>query len=241
MGIGLSVVIACYNCEKTIERCLLSIPQDMDTQVILIDDCSTDLTAEIIKKYIKNIKNENVQYYLNSDNLGAGLTRNIGVSLATKEYITFLDSDDEFSEDFAITVRDVLNERNYDCIVFDASKESVASSNKLKMFYSPNITEGQIKKKDAVVFVKGAPWGKIYRTNVIKNNNIQFGEIPINEDLIFTKTAIANCESIYYIEKPLYKYIDNNNSLMHNSALLNEKNAFIAFDTIKSKILTNGL
>ena len=56
MNLDLSIVIACYNCEKTITRCLDSIPRESGIEIILVDDNSTDSTASIILDYIKNIQ-----------------------------------------------------------------------------------------------------------------------------------------------------------------------------------------
>ena len=235
--IDLSIVIACYNCEHTITRCLESIPKEKGIEIILVNDKSTDNTYSVIKKYINN--NASIVVINNDVNMGAGATRNVGIKHATRKYITFLDADDELSPDFIHIVNEILK-KEFDCIIFDAENVKVNTVSTIKMFYSQSIHKGIVSTSDALVFVRGATWGKIYRRDIIIDKNIQFAAIPRNEDLVFTKLVISYCTNIIYVEKPLYKYIDNNNSLMHNNSLRTEKNAFTAVGLIKGSLLERG-
>lgn len=83
------------------------------------------------------------------------------------------------------------------------------------MFFSDKIEEGYIDKRDAFVFVKGCPWCKVYSTKVLINPNVRFANLKVNEDLVFTKKAILQCDKIFYLSKPLYMYEDVPTSLMH--------------------------
>ena len=239
MKLDLSIVIACYNCENTIIRCLDSIPKDLGIEIILVNDSSTDNTEFVIRQYMNNHLTEDIVLLTNIGNLGAGRTRNKGVSAVTRKYLTFLDSDDEFDASFGEDARMIL-QADYDCIVFDASYIKGSSNSIIKMFYTEDIREGAVEVKDALVFTRGATWGKIYKTDIIANNNVCFGTTPRNEDLVFTKVAISCCNSIFYLEKALYKYIDNGSSLMHNNELTTEKNAFISMRLIKDILLKKG-
>lgn len=87
-----SVIIPAYNAEKYIEQAIQSVLiQDIPLEIIIINDCSMDKTAEIIKKYADN---PSIHYYENTAQLGASGSRNKGVSLARGKYVAFLDSDD---------------------------------------------------------------------------------------------------------------------------------------------------
>lgn len=90
----LSVIVPVYNSAENLETCLLSLVNQTikDIEIIVIDDASTDNSKEIIERFANKYKN--VKAYYNNKNLGAGRTRNIGLSLATGKYIGFVDSDD---------------------------------------------------------------------------------------------------------------------------------------------------
>lgn len=89
-----TIVIPVYNGEKYIENCIDSIiNQDYsDIQIVIVDDGSTDRTAEIIKKY------ERVEYYKQAQ-LGATVARNLGLKMAKGQFIKFLDADDFLAKD----------------------------------------------------------------------------------------------------------------------------------------------
>ena len=87
-----SVIIPAYNCEKTIEKAIDSaLIQQIPLEVIVINDCSRDGTADVVRRYRDDGR---VRYYENPVNRGAAGSRNFGVSLAVGKYVAFLDSDD---------------------------------------------------------------------------------------------------------------------------------------------------
>lgn len=90
-----SIVLTTYNRAKLLPRALESLinQTEKDWELILIDDGSTDQTAEIIKPYLKAIENIN---YFYQENQGFINAKNVGIRKSTGRYITFLDSDDEY-------------------------------------------------------------------------------------------------------------------------------------------------
>lgn len=85
-----SIIIPCYNCEKTIEKTLHSVLSQTyeNIEIITINDGSTDNTLKKIEKFKESI------FIFNQENKGQTVTRNIGVKKATGNYLLFLDSDD---------------------------------------------------------------------------------------------------------------------------------------------------
>lgn len=87
-----SVIMPTYNNAQYIEKAIESVLiQNVQLELIIINDCSTDSTENIIQKYLKL---PNIKYIRNSINLGVAKSRNIGVSIAKGRYIAYLDSDD---------------------------------------------------------------------------------------------------------------------------------------------------
>ncbi len=88
-------MVPCYNCATTIRRAVLSILEQtrQPTQIILVDDASTDETPEVINQlFLENPHIISAVY--SKTNNGPSATRNIGWKLANKEFIAFLDADD---------------------------------------------------------------------------------------------------------------------------------------------------
>ena len=93
----ISIIIPCYNVEKYLMRCFLSLKNQTigieNLELIFVDDASTDDTWDIIQK-IENKYSQNVIAVHCDENGRQGRARNIGMTYATAEYIGFVDSDD---------------------------------------------------------------------------------------------------------------------------------------------------
>ncbi len=89
----ISIIIPVYNTDQFLPECLQSIiSQDLtDIEIILVDDGSTDTCPEIIRSYTEQYRNI---IALHQKNQGQGVARNLGLSVANGEYVTFVDSDD---------------------------------------------------------------------------------------------------------------------------------------------------
>ena len=137
---SISVIIPAYNAEKTIRRALNSIENQtlLPNEVIVIDDCSSDQTNEIVREYMKD-SHLNIRHEIQSVNTGAGSARNTGWILASEKYVAFLDADDmwhpnkleiQFAmmENFASCMmschyRHVTSSEDWNDVQFDASKQ----------------------------------------------------------------------------------------------------------------------
>lgn len=94
--IVVSVIMPAYNAEKYIAKAIESVLcQNVPLELFVIDDCSTDHTAEIADKYTDCSK---VVLLRNDRNLGVAESRNIGIRHASGKYIAFLDADDWWEE-----------------------------------------------------------------------------------------------------------------------------------------------
>ena len=235
--IEISIIIPCYNSFNKMEKCLNSLENQTykNFEVIIIDDFSIDNSYEKMKIY-KNNSNLNIKILRNEYNIGAGETRNKGIKNAVGNYIFFIDADDYISNDTLEKVSYIINNNSneIDCIVFDYYKVKNNHFSRINMI--ENQKQGFMDTNIAFSNIKGCTCGKIYLKKIIVENNILFLNLKRNEDMPFTKIAISFCDNIfYYKEKPLYYYVMNETSLMHDKKLLNENNAIIAFETVKEK------
>ena len=91
----IDVIIPAYNCSATLGRTLASLVAQTDSNfnIIIVDDCSTEDIKSIIDNYINTLS---ITYVRNQENLGCGMSRQIGIDNSINDFFCFLDSDDMF-------------------------------------------------------------------------------------------------------------------------------------------------
>lgn len=234
----LSIIIPCYNSYHKLRFGLqrLEIQNHRELELIIVDDCSKDDSYVRLQEFAKNSVLD-LKIFKNEKNSGPGVTRNNGLKFASGVYVTFMDSDDYFAEHFLSTIWPLLNLKN-ECIVFDFI---IKDGDKEKpKFTVINGEKGvNISPERAMLFSRGAPWGKIYLKSIIDEQHIQFLAMKQNEDMPFTKIAIANCMSIIYVDKYLYYYVVEEESLMHDDSLVDINNIKIAFKAVYDRLYFN--
>ncbi len=99
MGELVSIITPMYNAEKYIESTIESVRKQTykNWEMIIVDDCSTDKSPEIVKK--NAAEDTRIRYFRNPENSGVANTRNHAMKQATGRYLAFLDSDDLWDED----------------------------------------------------------------------------------------------------------------------------------------------
>ncbi len=195
-----SIIIPCYNEEKYIDRCLSSIfNQTLDKQkyeVIVIDDGSNDNSIDIIKKFDLKL--------FNSNRLGAGGARNIGIDNAKGEYIILLDADDYLYENDVLEKLD--NELNNQDIVFVKYKEVSDDNERVIEENNLNTLEEQIYKSKHFCCTL-----KCFKAILVED--IRYKERCYHEDISFTMELMCKAESLLYFDEILYVYYKEQNTL----------------------------
>ena len=111
----ISIIIPTFNIEKDLERAIKSlITQTIgfkNIEVVIVDDCSTDGTRNLILDYAN--KYDNIKYiFLETNSGSAGKPRNIGITHASADYIMFLDNDDEYVDEACEILYNKIKETN---------------------------------------------------------------------------------------------------------------------------------
>lgn len=130
-----SIITPVYNCEKLISKTIESVIKQSykNWEMLLVDDCSTDNSKNIIEKYIK--EDERVKYFKLKENSGAAVARNYALEQANGRFIAYLDADDLWKEDkLEKQVQFMLN-NNYafSCTSYEKIDESGNSKKIIKM------------------------------------------------------------------------------------------------------------
>ena len=217
----ISFIIPVYNVELYIAACLDSILENAnsnDIEIICIDDASTDNSLGILNQYIKC--NNNIYLHQNKKNIGVSDCRNIGLDLATGDYIWFVDGDDVIAPGSINVVESFINKNNYDILCFSAEMFNSETGLTFDFFSKEyKLYLSTINNQWNVPFLLITNlWLCCIKKSFIVANNIKFPEhARLFEDWIFLWNTLLYKPQIYYLNKSLYKYrITNNNSLTKN-------------------------
>lgn len=214
----LSIIIPAYNCSGQIGAMVNSIlRQPFDNfELIIINDESTDHTAEVLQDLSKSDKR--IKIINLKKNGGASVARNAGIKASHGQYLMFLDADDEIKPGLTSSLIKEISKKDVDLALTGFTIKTFRNN---KVISSTDACTNRVpKQKDDesfklyILHLLGLDgrlyqvWNKIYRANIIKNNNLQFKPgINFGEDLVFNLNYYA-CMSgrISFIYKPLYIY-----------------------------------
>ena len=203
-----SVIVPIYNSEKYIKKCLDSLVNQTfkNIEIILVNDGSTDNSEDIIKQYLKDKR----IIYLKKENGGQASARNLGLSKAKGDYISFIDSDDYVDLDMF----EKLNECAFDndIILSDYYYTKENQDNYVKLF---NGNAGNIINTDYWKF-DTCPWNKFYKKSFLIENNFSFPEGIMYEDYASIPTLIKYNPKLYYCNKAFVHYVQSEVSTMRS-------------------------
>lgn len=209
-----SIIVPAFRVGPYIEQCLKSLLaqtySNIEIIVILRSDNEDD-TCEKVKGFCKFEKIK-ISYQIKK---GLSAARNLGIELSSGDYLTFVDGDDFVSPLYVATL--VKNFSNDIDIVCSNPNFNVLSkkdeSNRIKYFKKP-IKEGVYFTTSKILFqIPVVAWGKLYKTNIIKTNNIFFPEKLNFEDNYFFWIYMSFAKKIYFSGAPLYTYTIRDDSL----------------------------
>jgi len=204
----LSVIIPAYNCKDTLSAAVNSVAENFkDTEIIIIDDGSTDETPSVInifKNSYSCIVTERIK------NSGPANARNYGISKASGDFIMFLDSDDSFRKKTYETVTKNLTE-NTDLLIFGFRQNFLGrAEDKIYSLGSPFSVDEYYRNN-----LLNQVWNKVYRRSFLLKNNISFKDYRYGEDRIFNAEVLKHSPVVKSIPDVLYNYnIDKSVSLI---------------------------
>lgn len=198
--VSLSIIIPVYNAEKYLSQCLDSICRQsrLDMEILLLNDGSTDHSAEICREY--NRRDDRVKYYEHG-NMGQGATELKGVYLAAGRYFTFVDADDWIASEFAEEMISKIEEKNADvceCCWYQYNERT-------KEIVSVSANE---KQNDIFKFRLSHLWGRIYRRSFFIENDIRIPSC-FHQDFATYPVIALSTDKVCYVDLPLYFYRTN--------------------------------
>lgn len=221
-----SIIIPCYNVEEYVSQCLDSVITQTfkNIEIICINDGSTDSTPAILKDYVNK---DNRIKVLNQNNSGLSAARNFGVQHSTGDFLMFVDADDWLEKNAIQTLK---NQVSVDliCCSYNRIFQSQILPRKLNLKGTFDASFLQRRMVGLLGKELGDPsqidslvtaWAKLYKTKILKDNNIQFVDTKIigTEDALFNITYLEFAETAAVIDLPLYNYRKTNFTSLTNT------------------------
>ncbi len=215
-----SVIVAVYNIEEYLPRCVDSILAQTyrNLEIILVDDGSKDQSGSICDSYAEKDRRIKV---IHKKNGGLSDARNAGMDAASGEYIGFVDGDDWIEPDM------------YRAMYFACEKEKAqAAVCRYKQITKSGIIDGSagnsvsLSRDEALeIYVCGderyliynSVWSKLFARDLVEGMRFPVGKN--SEDIMFTTRAFCRMERLVYLDEAYYNYVlDREGSIMNEKA-----------------------
>ena len=210
-----SIIVPIYNVEKHLKKCLDSVLSQTyrNTEIILIDDGSTDNSGHIADEYSRH--NDNISV-IHTNNGGLSRARNIGIKNASGDWISFIDSDDFVSRDFISKLLNSAIKNSADIatckfrIINNSSKTSSSHD-----WPTKPLTGHETMEQTLINQWSTDVWHNIFKIKIFKDNGIIFPEGRKYESISTKIQALCHADKVSFINEELYFYIIREGSITH--------------------------
>lgn len=214
----ISIVTSAYNASSTISKAIESLQSQSfkDWEMIIVNDCSTDNTSEIVQSYVS--KDARIRLIQHDINKGAGLARRTGISNIKGEWMTFLDSDDYLKSDCLETLHYYAT--NYDVDMISPGYIAIEPNGNIIKERKPNKcviqvdgakfkpNEEDTKRFMNPMLIKSSIWDKV-----------KYSSRRFIEDTPTLVQVLYWARNIMLIDYAGYYYVQNPTSLIHTASL----------------------
>lgn len=215
----ISIIIPIYNVEKYLPTCVESILQQTykNLEVILVDDGSPDRCPVICDELAQ--KDDRIRV-IHQKNKGLSGARNTGIDNAQGDYLIFVDSDD--------TVEQTLVEELYtyaekwNCAIVACGRNYIFEDGQIvcKIAHDESKVYGfeeAMQEMNSFRLFDMSAWAKIYRKELFED--IRFPEGKLSEDYYIMYKLFDKAQTIGYVAKPLYNYLQRQSSISRNKKI----------------------
>jgi glycosyltransferase involved in cell wall biosynthesis len=242
----ISVIIPVFNAQRYLSECLDSVINQTfkDTEIICVNDGSSDNSLEILKSYAKKDKRIKI---IDKTNTGSGDSRNTGLKACCGKYIIFLDADDFVEENMFKELYNKIEETNSDIAFCDYYRYHNETGKielkkvKTKLINSPTVNFYTLKEK--IFLTTPAPWTKIYRRSFTEKNHLSFQNTKSCNDVAFYFLSFILAKSISYVPQPLVYYrFDNPYNISKQRGEISHYQCILQVYTyIKQELIKRGI
>lgn len=233
----ISVIIPVYNVERYLNECLNSILVQTfnNIEIILVNDGSTDKTEEICDEFAKK---DNRVHVFHKGNTGVASSRNIGVDLASGDFIIFVDGDDVADKEMIEVLYNNLKKYDADISIcgllnFDKKMpESILKNQETIVMNNIEAIESMFYQR----YFDTGPVAKLYKSSIVKKNRFPDGKVF--EDLYTVYKFLNDAKKVVFTPDIHYYYRQNEISLMHKdfeNSILDELSAIDEIESFVNK------
>lgn len=203
-----SFIIPHKNCPDLLQRCVDSIPERDDVQVIVVDDNSDDDK----KPALTERKGLEIVLLDASHSKGAGHARNVGLEKAEGKWLLFPDADDYYKEGFLEVLDQYKDADDLDVVYFSSDYVDGSTGEPLqKLSVMRRIDQSSYTEEDVDIIrhYNYPPWDKMVSLKLVRENELYYEESINGNDVLFSLFVGALSKSIKIINDSLYIYLRN--------------------------------
>lgn len=211
---ALTITVPCYNSEKYMDKCIDSLLYGgEDVEILIVDDGSTDRTAEIADDYQRRYPH--IIRAIHQKNKGHGGAVNTGIREASGLYFKVVDSDDWVDRTAYEKILDTLHtiaggSRQIDALFSNYVYEKQGAKKKRVMKYQRHMPEGRIFGWDEMKHMGPAHYvlmhSIIYRTEILRESGLSLPEHTFYVDNLYAYIPFVKVRQMYYLNVNFYRY-----------------------------------
>lgn len=233
MNKKISVIVAVYNTEKYVERCLNSLLNQtyQNLEIIVVEDGSTDNSKEVLKKYSNNDK---IKLIYNKKNSGLSYSRNVGLENVTGDYIGYIDSDDYVDLDYYEKLMQAIIDNKAEIAICDmkivdeeTNTEVISKCCNSEEFNVYNVLNNGLA---------ASACNKLFKKELI--SKYKFAEGKVNEDIAVVIPTLVNAKKISYANT-YYYYVQRGGSIQNSGFSDKRFDIFYGVKTTLERIKDN--
>ena len=203
-----SIIVAVYNIENYIEKCVDSLLKQTysNLEIILVDDGSKDSSGKICDDFATK---DGRVIVIHRPNGGLSAARNTGMDIAKGDYFAFVDGDDWIDADMyelmvnaAIQFEAELVACRYKCIYADRIVDM--TTNKVVLYDGTEMLRDYLEENDHSI-IRHAAWNKLYKRNLVNEERFPVGKLY--EDVVFSAKMLSGVNKGVYLDCAKYNYV----------------------------------
>jgi glycosyltransferase involved in cell wall biosynthesis len=211
----ISVIVPVYNAQGHLAQCLENLIYQTysNLEIIIIDDGSPDNSSAVYNKYANDDPRIKI---IRQENQGVSVARNVGIDIATGDYIHFMDADDWLDLNYYEKMLDIAKTTGAD-ITASGIKRYNSTFPDIK--YSAKMLLLNLQEKTSILELPENcyVWRYLFRHDFIKNNNLRFTPgMNILEDVVFTLNAVKKSNKVAITPHINYNYLTHPLSVMNS-------------------------
>ncbi len=214
-----SIIIPHKNIPELLERCLASIPQRDDVQVIVVDDSSEERLVDFARFPGKGRPNTEIVFHKSSIGGagGAGMARNVGMDVARGRWLLFADADDFFHPAIG-GLMDRYADSDADMVFFHHDSVDSTTLEPVAINTRRNRILGEFERTGAeqqARYMISVPWGRFIRRDMVRSHGIRFDEVRFSVGVMFSAKVGYFAEKVISDPAVAYCNVRRAGSLIH--------------------------